>query len=95
MKILIVHNQLWAHYKAIIFNELQELIILNKEDSLLVVQIASIEKSRVNLGNLDCSIHQYPYKLLHEGILEDVGLWQRISNPLQRKQQNISPAINS
>jgi glycosyltransferase involved in cell wall biosynthesis len=79
MKILIVHNQLWAHYKAIIFNELQELIILNKEDLLLVVQIASIEKSRVNLGNLDNSIHQYPYKLLHEGILEDVGLWQRVS----------------
>ena len=79
MKILIVHNQLWAHYKAIIFNELQKLIILHKEDSLLVIQIASIEKSRVNLGNLDTSIHQYPYKLLHEGVLEDVGLWQRIS----------------
>ena len=79
MKILIVHNQLWAHYKAIIFNELQELIILNKEDSLLVVQIASIEKSRISLGNLDNSIHQYPYKLLHEGVLEDVGLWQRVS----------------
>ncbi len=79
MKILIVHNQLWAHYKAIIFNELQELIVLNKTDLLLVVQMASIEKSRVNLGNSDNSIHQYPYKLLHEGILEDVGLWQRVS----------------
>ena len=79
MKILIVHNQLWAHYKAIIFNELQEIIIPNKEDSLLVIQIASIEKSRISLGDLDNSIHQYPYKLLHEGILEDVGLWQRIS----------------
>jgi len=79
MKILIVHNQLWAHYKAIIFNELQKLIILNKADSLLVIQIASIEKSRVNLGNLDHSIHQYPYQLLHNGMLEDVGLWQRIS----------------
>lgn len=79
MKILIVHNQLWAHYKAVIFNELQELITLNKTDLLLVVQMASIEKSRVNLGNLDNSIHQYPYKLLHEGILEDVGLWQKVS----------------
>lgn len=79
MKILIVHNQLWAHYKAIIFNELQKLIIPNKEDSLLVIQIATIERSRVNLGNSDNSIHKYPYKLIHEGILEDVGLWQRIS----------------
>ncbi|MBC7407532.1 MAG: glycosyltransferase family 4 protein [Arcicella sp.] len=79
MKVLIIHNQLWAHYKAIIFNELQELIIPNKEDSLLVIQIATIEKSRVNLGDLDNTIHQYPYKLLHDGILEDVGLWQRIT----------------
>ena len=78
MKILIVHNQLWAHYKAIIFNELQQKIVQNQNDSLLVVQIGSIEKSRKDLGNLDTSIHQYPYKLLHEGFLEDVSLIQRI-----------------
>lgn len=79
MKILIVHNQLWAHYKAIIFNELQKIITQNKTDSLLVVQIAAVEKSRVNLGDLDHSIHQYTYKLLHEGTLEEVSLWNRIS----------------
>jgi glycosyltransferase involved in cell wall biosynthesis len=78
MKILIVHNQLWAHYKAIIFNELQKIISQNKTDSLVVVQIASVEKSRVNLGDLDSSIHQYPYKLLHEGTLEEVSLVSRI-----------------
>lgn len=79
MKILIVHNQLWAHYKAIIFNELQKLIEQNSDSELLVVQIASIEKSRLDLGKLDTSIHQYPYRLLHEGTLEEVGLWQKIS----------------
>jgi glycosyltransferase involved in cell wall biosynthesis len=79
MKILIVHNQLWAHYKAIIFNELQKLIQQNSSDSLLVVQIASIEKSRVDLGDLDNSIHQYPYKLIHKGTLEEVSLKQRVS----------------
>jgi glycosyltransferase involved in cell wall biosynthesis len=83
MRILIVHNQLWAHYKAIIFNELQKIISQNKKDSLLVVQIASIEKSRVDLGNLDNSIHQYPYKLLHNGILEEVNLTKRISGILK------------
>ncbi|MES2519789.1 MAG: glycosyltransferase family 4 protein [Bacteroidota bacterium] len=82
MKILIVHNQLWAHYKAIIFNELQQIISSKQDDKLIVVQIASIEKSRVNLGDLDTSIHQYPYKLLHEGTLEDVGLWQKVSGIL-------------
>ncbi len=83
MKILIVHNQLWAHYKAIIFNELQKIISQNKIDSLLVVQIASIEKSRKDLGALDNSIHQYPYKLLHEGLLEEVSLSQRINGILK------------
>ena len=79
MRILIVHNQLWAHYKAIIFNELQKKISQNPEDTLLVVQIASLEKSRVNLGNSDLSIHQYPYLLLYEGTLEEVSLWTKIS----------------
>ena len=83
MKILIVHNQLWAHYKAIIFNELQKIIRTNQNDSLLVVQIASIEKSRKDLGDLDNSIHQYPYKLLHEGLLEEVSLIQRIKGILK------------
>lgn len=82
MRILIVHNQLWAHYKAIIFNELQKIISQNQKDLLLVVQIASIEKSRADLGNLDNSIHQYPYKLLHDGTLEDVSLPKRISGIL-------------
>ena len=83
MRILIVHNQLWAHYKAIIFNELQKIISQNPADELLVVQIASVEKSRVNLGDSDLSIHQYPYKLLHEGTLEEVGTWTRISGVIK------------
>lgn len=83
MKVLIVHNQLWAHYKAIIFNELQKIITQNKQDTLLVVQIASIEKSRKDLGKLDNSIHQYPYKLLHEGSLEEISLEKRITGILR------------
>jgi glycosyltransferase involved in cell wall biosynthesis len=79
MRILIVHNQLWAHYKAIIFNELQKIISQNPKDELLVVQLASVEKSRTDLGDTDLSIHQYNYQLLHEGTLEEIGLWKRIS----------------
>lgn len=94
MKILIVHNQLWAHYKAIIFNELQKLIHVNQADSLLVIQIASIEKSRVNLGDLDHSIHQYSYKLIHDGVLEDVGLRQRILGILKAIQSFKPDVVN-
>ncbi|MCU0467074.1 MAG: glycosyltransferase family 4 protein [Arcicella sp.] len=78
MRILIVHNQLWAHYKAIIFNELQKIVTSKNNDELLVIQLASIEKSRLNLGNLDTTIHQYPYELIHDGVLEEVGLVQKI-----------------
>lgn len=78
MRILIVHNQLWAHYKAIIFNELQTKIAPHNAAELLVVQIAMVEKSRVDLGNIDLSEHQYPYELLHRGTLEEVSLGQRI-----------------
>lgn len=92
MKILIVHNQLWAHYKAIIFNELQKISSQNSPDSLLVVQIAAVEKSRVNLGDLDNSIHQYPYKLLHEGTLEEVSLLSRISGILKAIKE-FKPAV--
>jgi glycosyltransferase involved in cell wall biosynthesis len=83
MRILIVHNQLWAHYKAIIFNELQKIISKNSNEELLVVQFALIEKSRLNLGDSDLSIHQYPYHLLHEGTLEEVGLWTKISGVIK------------
>jgi glycosyltransferase involved in cell wall biosynthesis len=94
MKILIVHNQLWAHYKAIIFNELQKIININQNDLLLVIQIASIEKSRVDLGDLDTSIHQYQYQLLHDGVLEDVGIWQRISGVIKAIQSFKPDIVN-
>ncbi|PWK26512.1 glycosyltransferase involved in cell wall biosynthesis [Arcicella aurantiaca] len=94
MKILIVHNQLWAHYKAIIFNELQKIIEQHQKDELLVVQIATIEKSRVDLGNLDTSIHQYPYKLLHDGTLEEVSLGQKVSGILREIRQFKPDVVN-
>ena len=94
MRILIVHNQLWAHYKAIVFNELQHIVSKSKNDALLVVQIASIEKSRKGLGDLDNSIHQYPYKLLHEGVLEEVGLKTRVLGILKAIQEFKPTVVN-
>jgi glycosyltransferase involved in cell wall biosynthesis len=77
MKVLIVHNILWAHYKALIFNQLQVISNTRKNDSLLVVQFASTEQSRTNLGELDISQHKYNYKLLHDGLIEDITFWKR------------------
>lgn len=78
MKVLIVHNQLWAHYKAIIFNELQLIANQNDDFDLLVLQLASIEKSRIGLGDAALFQHRYKYHLLSEGILEDLSLKDRI-----------------
>jgi glycosyltransferase involved in cell wall biosynthesis len=94
MRILIVHNQLWAHYKAILFNELQKIIFSKKKDKLLVVQIASIEKSRVELGNTDPSLHQYPYHLIYDGILEDLSLKRRILGIMNQIKESKPDVVN-
>jgi glycosyltransferase involved in cell wall biosynthesis len=78
MKVLIVHNQLWAHYKAIIFNELQIIADQNEQFDLLVLQLASVERSRVSLGDSGLFQHQYNYQLLSDGVLEDLTLKQRV-----------------
>jgi glycosyltransferase involved in cell wall biosynthesis len=75
LKVLIIHNQLWSHYKAKLFSELYRL----KPDDmqLKVFQIGLYEKSRANLGEMDSSVHQYDYDLLFERSLEDIGLVER------------------
>ena len=44
MRVLIVHNLLWAHYKALIFNQLQVISDSKSNDSLLVIQLAATGK---------------------------------------------------
>lgn len=78
MKVLIIHNQLWAHYKSIIFDELQAIAHQDSNFELLVVQIAIIEKSRTALGKFDTSKIGYPYLLIHDGVLEEVPLPKKV-----------------
>lgn len=78
MRILIIHNQLWAHYKAIIFNELQKIVDTNDATELLVLQLAMVEKSRTALGQVDLSTHRYNYQLVHDGTLEEISLKERV-----------------
>ena len=78
MRILIIHNQLWAHYKAIIFNELQKIVDTDEATELLVLQLAMVEKSRTALGQVDLSTHRYNYQLVHDGTLEEISLKERL-----------------
>lgn len=94
MRVLIVHNQLWAHYKAIIFNELQKLSVLHPDFKLHVVQAAIVERSRLSLGNVDLSGHQYSYDLLHNGALEDISEWQKFKGILRNINQFKPDIVN-
>ncbi|RYC70630.1 MULTISPECIES: glycosyltransferase family 4 protein [Spirosoma] len=86
MRILIVHNILWAHYKSSVFQALQRLIDLRPDSTLMVLQIARNERSRAGLeaNQADAPTYTYPYELLFDRYLEEVGLQERSSALLNR-----------
>ena len=76
MRLLVIHNTLWAHYKSLLFRKLSEQTATS--DTLLVIQIALTEGHRKGLGVPDASVVGYPFTLLHNGPLEAVSLPARI-----------------
>lgn len=76
MRVLIVHNILWAHYKSLLFSRLSQQF--GAEDSLLVIQLALTEGHRKGLGMPDASSVGYPFQVLHKGSLDELPLVQRI-----------------
>ena len=72
MKILIVHNILWAHYKATVFSELHRLASAFGS-TVHVLQIAQSEQSRALLGKPDQLPDQYSYELLFDTYIEQVS----------------------
>ena len=72
MKILVIHNILWSHYKAIVFNALDD-ICRQHGDVLLVIQIAESERGRRSLGPSERKLHRYPLRLLFDGDFETTG----------------------
>ncbi|GAB3898590.1 glycosyltransferase family 4 protein [Larkinella knui] len=77
MKILIVHNILWAHYKATVFSELNRLASTFGA-SVHVLQIARNEQSRALLGKPDQLPDQYSYELLFDADIEQVSTSAKI-----------------
>ena len=49
MRILIVHNILWAHYKASVFQAFQQRVDQQTDVQVKVLQIARNERSRAQL----------------------------------------------
>ncbi|WP_234733905.1 glycosyltransferase family 4 protein [Tellurirhabdus bombi] len=91
MKILAIHNILWAHYKARIFNG----IFANLSDrniDFYVLQMAYSERSRWGLKT-DLSIHNYPYQVLFpDKAIEQIGKREKIRRLLQAV-RNYKPDI--
>lgn len=76
-KILIIHNVLWSHYKAVVFTELNRLL-LEEGFTPSFVHIALSERQRTNLGEIDKSLHKYPYKVLFETNFENTRSMERM-----------------
>jgi glycosyltransferase involved in cell wall biosynthesis len=80
MRILVVHNQLWAHYKSVLFQEIHHVLSEQYPDSeLLVAQIALHEKSRKSMTTGENSIpYKYPYLVLFQKSLDSITFVERL-----------------
>ncbi len=94
MRILLVHQFLWSHYKAGIFNELEKLFHQSTDDQIHIIQTAKYEKSRLDFGEADTTIHKYKYELLFDDIYENTSYIQRVKAVVKRIQQFKPDVIN-
>jgi glycosyltransferase involved in cell wall biosynthesis len=77
MKIILYHNILWAKYKGAIFSCLSSLCRQAGIDATFV-QIAETNFGYADLGGVDLSYHNYPFRLLARGSYVNVPLMKRI-----------------
>ncbi len=80
MRVLIVHTQLWAHYKSVLFQEIhREMQRRDPAHQLLVAQIALHEQSRAAMTDATTHIaYDYPYEVLFPRSLDSVKLPERV-----------------
>lgn len=75
MKVLIIHNILWTHYKSILFEELQKQ--KSDNDEIRVLQIARNELSRKNMEG-PSKKYVYDYHLLFDDYIENIPNYKKI-----------------
>ncbi|GGB86502.1 glycosyltransferase family 4 protein [Dyadobacter sediminis] len=81
MRILIIHNQLWAHYKSRLFSEIySSLKEKYPESAFLVVQIALYEASRSAMQSDESIVYDYPYQVLFSRSLDSVRFPERLKS---------------
>jgi glycosyltransferase involved in cell wall biosynthesis len=77
LRILIVHQFMWAHYKAKIYSDLQTLVDQDPNIDLQVLQLSTTESTRTTLGKVDFSAHQYNVHLLNDDLLENLNPFKK------------------
>ncbi|KAA6431459.1 glycosyltransferase family 4 protein [Dyadobacter flavalbus] len=81
MRILIIHNQLWAHYKSRLFSEIYSSLKKKyPESDFLVVQIALYEASRSAMQSDESIVYDYPYQVLFNRSLDSVHFPERLKS---------------
>ncbi|MCC6760903.1 MAG: glycosyltransferase family 4 protein [Chitinophagaceae bacterium] len=76
-EVLIFHNILWSHYTGVVFGHLSA-ELCKHNGSIFVVHVADSMESRKGIGEVDKRYHQYPYRVLFPGSIEQAGKWQQL-----------------
>ena len=71
MRLLIVHNIAWSHYKAAVFNCIAQEMPPAMTD-FRVVHLALTSEQRKSLSSADLGFHRYPYEILFNTSLNAV-----------------------
>jgi len=80
MRVLVIHNQLWAHYKSKLFSEIHQYLRKTEPESVFsVVHIALHEASRSVMKDDESFKYEYPYEVLFNRSLDSVGFKERLS----------------
>ncbi len=95
MRVLIIHNQLWAHYKSKLFSEIYR--VLEEKypgDRMEVVHIALYESSRKGMQGDDTISYRYPFRVLFPQSLDEVSLPQKLSALTEAFRQFAPDVVN-
>lgn len=95
MRILVIHNQLWAHYKSKLFYEINNRIKENYPEShFSVIHIALYEESRSNMQDEEKYQYDYPYKVLFNRSINKVGFLERLFSLLKTFNEHQPTILN-
>jgi glycosyltransferase involved in cell wall biosynthesis len=76
-RVVLVHNMLWTPYKAPVFSELSALCKV-LEWEFIVVHVAERGEGQRGFGHIATEQHNYRYKVLFRGVLEDIASLKKV-----------------